>query len=454
MATAPEAPTDLDASRDLLRSGDAAGALERLQALIRTGEPTAAAYALLGQAHRALGDDAAAGEAFRLADVAEPGHLPSRLLRAETLADAGDTAGARALLYDTADRHPTVANVLVQIAALTQGREDYDALRRLWLTARTRGMTSPAGARAVARAACLVDAFEEAREIFRALIRTELERVREDRVHNVARPQKTSAGRVGNGKGERALRDLKALLREADTPFFLVSGTLLGFLREGRMLAGDKDIDIGVFEDDYDHAKLVGAFRRSPVFAVKRLDNSNRLRVVHVNGVWIDIFPHYREGDLIWHDGTASRWSNTPFGIEVMTLDGETYEVPSPPERYLEENYGDWRVPNALFDVRYEAPNAQITSPDYLSILIYTKVFESLVAGKWAVIDKYVADFPAMFRDDPVLAEVAGEANVVARLEVAGRRPGGRAVARPPVKQPDHVRLAKWFSKRWKRLFE
>lgn len=505
---ASKAPTYLDACQDLLQTGHAAVARERLEAFIQKQGATAAAYALLGQAHRILGDGVAAATAFRLADIVDPGYLPARLLHAEMKAGDGDLAGARALLVDTAAWHPTFANVLAEIAALTDGREDYENLHRLWLTARMKGMTSAAGARAVAKAACLVDAFEDARDIFRWLIRAELKRVREDKARNLVRPPKASTGRVEDGKGERALHDLKALLRGTKTPFFLISGTLLGYLREGRMLPGDKDIDIGIFEDDYDQKKLEKAFRRSPVFVVKRLDNSNRLRVAHVNGVWIDVFPHYREGDLIWHDGTSTRWSNTPFEIGTMTVDGEEYEIPQPPELYLDENYGDWRTPNGMFDVRYEAPNSQVTSQDYLSVLVYTKVFESLAANKWAVVEKYVADFPQLFRDDPVLATVARESTEItahlarvqaARIEgfeppvfpeaEAARREAKTAVKQPVaraeeparpriadpavqagitpaegrlrvrpepapyVKKPDHIRVAKWFAKRWKRVF-
>lgn len=457
-------PTYLDACEDLLRSGHAAMARERVEAFISKHGASAAAYALLGQAHRALGDTAAAFTAFHQADVETPGYLPARLLHAETRAAEGDIDGARRLLYNTSDLHPASANVLIEIAALAQGRADYDALRRQWLTNRSLGMTSPTGARAVAKAACLVDAFDEAREIFRGLIQAELERLREDKAHDRVRPAKASTGRVGDGKGEQALHDLKALLQDARTPFFLISGTLLGYLRESRMLPGDKDIDIGVFQEDYDQKALEKAFRRSPVFVVKRLDNTSRLRVAHINGVWIDVFPHYREGDLIWHDGTCTRWSNTPFEIGTMTIDGEEYRIPSPPERYLDENYGDWRTPDAMFDVRYQAPNAEITSQDYLSVLIYTRMLESLVGAKWAVIGKYAADFPDMFGSDPVLADAAREAADAASRPVRPQ-PSPTKTREPPVvarrqprslsiaEKPGHIRVVGWFARRWKRVF-
>src|SRR5690606_37477131 len=47
----------------------------------------------------------------------------------------------------------------------------------------------------------------------------------------------------------QALLDLRSDLSRADVKFFLVSGTLLGCVREGNILGHDKDIDVGVMED-------------------------------------------------------------------------------------------------------------------------------------------------------------------------------------------------------------
>ena len=480
----------LDCCRGLIEGGHVQPAREQLEAYLRKAPLSAEAIVMLAQVAAASGDAEGARARLLEADMARPGFLPGRLLQAELLASEDDLEGALAVLFQTAEWHPTEASVLQEIAALTRDRSDYLRLRRQWLSARLNGLSAPGGARAVAKAAALVDDFQAATDIYRWLISKQLGRIAADKAKNVVRPPKVSAGRLGEGKGTQALADLKTLLDKAKIPFFLISGTLLGYLRDGRMLPGDKDIDVGVFQQDYDHARLVKAFRRSPLFTVKRLDNLDRLRIAHVNGVWIDVFPHYREGDLIWHDGTASRWSNTPFEIGEMKVGAATYAVPQPPERYLDENYGDWRTPNAMFDVRYEAPNAQVRSPEYLNLLVYIRVFEGLTSYRWDVVAKYAADFPALFQTDAVLDRARAEGETITAFLAAqeqalrqgltpprfpeaatARRaqsdasttaststaaPGAEAnslPAPPARKNPNHVRVAKWFIKRWRRVF-
>ena len=46
-------------------------------------------------------------------------------------------------------------------------------------------------------------------------------------------------------------------LKVNDIQAFLVSGTLLGFIREGGLLEHDNDLDIGVFADEVTTEELV-----------------------------------------------------------------------------------------------------------------------------------------------------------------------------------------------------
>lgn len=482
VVTGSPPPSFLDCCRELIERGHLKPAREQLEAYLRKTPLSAEAMVMLAQVKAGAGDVEGARVHLLAADMARPGYLGGRLLQAELLAAEGDLDAALDVLFQTAQWHPLEAIVLQEIAALTRDRSDYLRLRRQWMAARMEGLESASGARATAKAAALVNDFPAATDIYRWLISEQLQRIAEDKAADLIRPAKISTGRLGEGKGLQALADLKSLLDKTKTPFFLISGTLLGFLRDGRMLPGDKDIDVGVFREDYDHARLLEAFRRSPLFIVKRLDNLDRLRVAHVNGVWVDIFPHYREGDLIWHDGTVSRWSNTPFEIGEMKVGAATYAVPEPPERYLDENYGDWRTPNSMFDVRYEAPNAQVRSPDYMNLMVYIRVFEGLVSHRWDVVAKYAADFPDLFQADPVLERARAEgvtltthlaareqalrqgqtpprlpeAVVAARIVKAQKRQArvqGAAEDAPARRNPNHVRVAKWFIKRWRRLF-
>jgi hypothetical protein len=179
-----------------------------------------------------------------------------------------------------------------------------------------------------------------------------------------------------------ALAGLNEELSERNVRAFLISGSLLGCVRDSGFITWDKDIDVGVFTDDIQPVDLERAFDSSSTFHVRRLDfNTDRLRVNHTNGVAIDIFPHYREGGLIWHDGTATRWWNRPFGVRTIEFLGKKVFVPDPPEQYLDDNYGDWRVPVPNFDARLDTPNVEVTDPDYFHTLLFFSLLDAVGKG-------------------------------------------------------------------------
>lgn len=115
--------------------------------------------------------------------------------------------------------------------------------------------------------------------------------------HNLATPPKYT-----DEKAAKALSDLKRYLDKAQIPFFLISGTLLGCIRENKLLGHDKDIDIGVWEDQT-LENLQDIFRKSGCFYTLPIYSPDILVIRHVNGITIDIFIHYREQNSYWHAG-------------------------------------------------------------------------------------------------------------------------------------------------------
>ena len=106
--------------------------------------------------------------------------------------------------------------------------------------------------------------------------------------------------------------------------------------------------------------------------------------------MWIDVFPHYMEDNKRWHDGTATRWWNTPFELKTTDFLGIQQYVPDNPELYLDENYGDWRTPNPFFDARIDAPNAEVTDPEHFVSLLYFGLEGSIRAGKDVMRRRYI----------------------------------------------------------------
>jgi hypothetical protein len=281
-----------------------------------------------------------------------------------------------------------------ELVALMDEPSDYHRIRQLWLDAPRRCHGSLAITRAVARAASAAGEHDDARLLLRRAIvtrarsqrrlRTRLRRVKSTAVsslRSVIRPERPAEDEAFDRRAAVALAALSAELEKLGVKAFLISGTLLGYLREGNFISWDKDIDVGVFTSDIKLGDIESAFRQAPEFSVRRLDfNSDRLRVDHVNGVKVDIFPHYFvEADgKVWHDGTATRWWNSPFDMAEIEFLGERQYVPEDPERYLDENYGNWRVPEPNFDARIDAPNVEVTDQDYFNTLLYFSLLEAV----------------------------------------------------------------------------
>ncbi|MCW4454300.1 hypothetical protein OK348_05780 [Flavobacterium sp. MXW15] len=163
-----------------------------------------------------------------------------------------------------------------------------------------------------------------------------------------------------------ALLDLRHDLDAQGIDIFLISGTLLGCIREGKILGHDKDIDVGVFETT-DIDRLSEVLRSTGRFKELPVSKGRVLRFKHANGVMIDVFVHFREKDLIWHQGQKSTWWNSEFGLASTDFLGASFKIPSPADRYLLENYGDWRTPAPDFETFTDTPNMVASDPRELS---------------------------------------------------------------------------------------
>lgn len=180
------------------------------------------------------------------------------------------------------------------------------------------------------------------------------------------------------GRAEKALLDMKALLEKHKVEFFLVSGTLLGCIREGRILSHDKDVDIGVW-DNTDIKFLLTILGRAGFFYILPSRSEHVIRVKHVNGIAIDLFIHYRDPDDYWHGGVKIKWSNTPFSLAVYPFLGTHFNVPNDYNLYLKENYGDWQYAKKIFNSATDTTNASVLNQEEIKIhLLKARVYSRL----------------------------------------------------------------------------
>lgn len=163
-----------------------------------------------------------------------------------------------------------------------------------------------------------------------------------------------------------AIAFVLAGLSEVGVDGFLAYGTLLGAVREGRLIGHDSDADLGYVSHHTEPADVVlesFAIQRRLVRAgytiVRYSGAAFKVEVTESDGTvrGLDVFGGFmREGHL--HLMGEIR---TPFRTDwvhplgVASLEGREFPVPADPDRFLAATYGPgWRTPDPAF--HFETP--------------------------------------------------------------------------------------------------
>jgi len=167
-------------------------------------------------------------------------------------------------------------------------------------------------------------------------------------------------------KANKALSDLSEMANAKGTPVFLVSGTLLGCIREGQLLSHDKDIDVGIvgWENQY---TLCMALQESGLFTVSaqhlKGQDTFYIPICHnATGMWIDIFVYHPQGQhwvtgVDFFFGYRQTFAFTPFELKEVEFLGVNMKIPAEAELNLTENYGEWRTPDPGYLSHLESPS-------------------------------------------------------------------------------------------------
>lgn len=211
------------------------------------------------------------------------------------------------------------------------------------------------------------------------------------------------------GNAMEALKLAQALADECGAKPFLVSGTLLGFHRNGKLLAHDNDLDLGIFADDAGLAAYLHKLKTHPqvnCIVTKRLHLLDRLAnpsvpkllddvilykvyIECIEGappVRLDLFVHFAMRGAVAHGSRCTLWLNSDLTLSPMEIEGHPFWAPSDRARYLTENYGDFSVPKINFESFVDCPNGVniLTVPACIAI-----------AKKWAMFRR-LGDVPRM----------------------------------------------------------
>ena len=182
-------------------------------------------------------------------------------------------------------------------------------------------------------------------------------------------------------KAKKLILKAKDVLDGMDIPFWLSSGTCLGWYRQCDIIPYSIDVDIGVFIYDYS-LRIIESMHDNGLFLKQKLgkaDDSLELSFVGKDNIKLDIFFFYEDDDHVWnggtqaHDGQKYKYKFPKFDLCWTEFLEMKVRVPCDPKTYIEANYGkNWMIPTKDWKWNKHPPNMVLN-------------------GKWAEHEKEVA---------------------------------------------------------------
>ena len=165
----------------------------------------------------------------------------------------------------------------------------------------------------------------------------------------------------------KMITDVTDIMDKHGVKYWLDFGTLLGIVRENRILPWDDDMDISIFPEDIEimQTKVLPDIKslnyrtytrkfEEPEEPLKKGNirsfkiRNNRLFFLR-GYVKLDIFIMYpHQENVYWYELGAPHCLPQKLIEEFDTIDfnGKSFRVPKDYDKYLTYHYGDWRVPN------------------------------------------------------------------------------------------------------------
>ncbi len=177
----------------------------------------------------------------------------------------------------------------------------------------------------------------------------------------------TNENVFASGEAEKLLWKTCAHLANNGIKAFPYAGTLLGLVRDGKLLDFDKDLDIAVWMDSW-QACCTTLESAGWVRQTMRIDYANYRDYVHPQlGITLDVCGLQPRGQQLVggfslpdYPADYQRVSEFPH-FELVQRDTEYGAVwfPQQPDIILRAFYGDWRTPNSNWDTVVSAQNLE-----------------------------------------------------------------------------------------------
>ncbi|XP_045323302.1 fukutin isoform X3 [Leopardus geoffroyi] len=170
-------------------------------------------------------------------------------------------------------------------------------------------------------------------------------------------------------KSAKELLQLAArTLKKLGVRFWLSSGTCLGWYRQCNIIPYSKDVDLGIFIQDY-KSDIISAFQDVGLplkHKFGKVEDSLELSFQGKDDVKLDIFFFYEETDHMWNGGTQAKTGKKfKYLFPKFTLCWTEFvdmkiHVPCETIDYIEANYGKtWKIPVKTWDWKRSPPNVR-----------------------------------------------------------------------------------------------
>ncbi|KPM05432.1 fukutin-like protein [Sarcoptes scabiei] len=186
--------------------------------------------------------------------------------------------------------------------------------------------------------------------------------------HNDYPKDESTEANEFRSKGKALLAKLNDLFENRlKLPFWLSSGTLLGYYRQCDFIVYSGDIDIGMWADDFreEIVEILSINNLPLIHWFGRRNDSLELSFLFED-IKLDIFFFYREKDHYWNGGTQAKsglkfkYAFPKFTLCWTDFVGLLVRVPCETESYIVANYGkDWRVPIKDWDWKSSPSNVR-----------------------------------------------------------------------------------------------